>query len=233
MFDIGSSLAAAREARGLDLRAAEGLTCMRIRYLEALEADRFDDLPGRTYARAFLRTYAAALGLNADRFVAEFDEQFPEPLEIEDAPAPRRRRRAVPLAAAPIAAVVAIAALLVWSAWSNDHLGRNIASPPPATPANAAVPAKVHAQVRAATKTLVAHPALVVRAVSGSCWVQARRGGPAGAVLAERTLAQGETLRLTAQHVWLRLGAPWNVRVTRGAHALKLAPTTLPANVTA
>jgi hypothetical protein len=75
---------------------------------------------------------------------------------------------------------------------------------------------------------------LVVRAVGGPCWVQARRGGPSGAVLAERTLAAGESLHLSTQHVWLRLGAPWNVRVQRGTHVVLAALAgTRPVNVVA
>ena len=79
MFDIGASLTAARESQGLVLADAERLTRMREKYLRALEEDRFEALPGRAYARAFLRTYAEALGLSADRFVEEFDLRFPEP----------------------------------------------------------------------------------------------------------------------------------------------------------
>src|SRR4051812_37466688 len=86
MFEIGASLAEARRARGLAVHDAEQLTCMRAKYLTALEEERFDELPGRAYARAFLRTYATALGLQGDRFVAEFDEQRPEPEEEEPAP---------------------------------------------------------------------------------------------------------------------------------------------------
>jgi cytoskeleton protein RodZ len=81
VFDIGASLAAARETRGLSLADAERLTCVRGKYLAALEAGNFDALPGRTYARAFLRTYASALGLEPDRFVAAFEEIVPEPLD--------------------------------------------------------------------------------------------------------------------------------------------------------
>ena len=58
MFDIGASLAAARQSRGLGLADVERLTCLRARYLISLEEDRFDDLPGRAYARALFRTYA-------------------------------------------------------------------------------------------------------------------------------------------------------------------------------
>lgn len=230
MFPIGASLAAAREARGLELRDAERLTCMRGRFLEALEGERFDELPGHTYARAFLRTYASSLGLDADRFVAEFDEQVPEPEEPFELEAPRARRFGrVPLAAAPVAAVVALVVVLVWSAWSNDHLGSgSTATPPPAQSAAAAPTVHRIAHVKAAVHV---SRALVVRAVGGPCWVQARRGGPTGAVLAERTLAQRATLRLATPHVWLRLGAPWNVRVQRGGHVVRTPAGTQPVNV--
>jgi cytoskeleton protein RodZ len=207
---------------------------MRLRYLQALETDSWDDLPGRTYARAFLRTYATALGLDADRFVSEFDEQVPLPPELEEVPAPPpRRRRMLPLAAAPVAAAIALVVVLVWSAWSNDHLSPSVASPPTPAVANAAPAQHPTVHVRAATKTLQHSTALVVRAVDGRCWVQARTGGPTGAVIAERTLEQGDSLRLTQQNVWLRLGAPWNVRITRGARAVTLQPSTEPLNVTA
>ena len=199
MFEIGASLAAAREARGLGLREAELLTRMRSRYLTALEHDDWDDLPGRTYARAFLRTYASALDLDADAFVSEFDAQNPEPdeLDLPAAPPPRRRPRVMPYALAPAAGVIAIVIVLAWSAWGSDQ-GGNAPIPTPAT-ASAASPPVTHrvAHVRAAQKTIRASRALVVRAVAGRCWLQARRGGPTGPVIAEQTLEQGQSLRLT------------------------------------
>jgi hypothetical protein len=223
VFEIGPSLAAARRARGLDLRDAERLTCMRVRYIEALEQEAWVDLPGRTYARAFLRTYAAALGLDADRFVAEFDDQWPEPVEPIVQPSPRRDLR---LARGPILAAVGVA-VVVWDAWPN---GASIA------PAAAKVP-KTHATTRVSHVSAVRHTkavssALVVRATAGACWVEARRGGPSGAVLAERTLEPGQSLTLHQQHVWLRLGAPWNVAVRRGAHAVHGLPAHDPVDLT-
>ena len=232
MFPIGVTLAAAREARGLDLRAAERLTCMRARYLTALEADRFDDLPGRTYARAFLRTYASALGLDADRIVAEFDEQVPEPVEPVERPAPRRRPPiATWRAAAPLAFAAAIA-IVAWAAWTGGRpthvptAAPSFAAPPPATQPHRATAAPATARKPPASRVLVVQAA-------GPCWVQARRAGPGGAVLVERTLAAGDTLHLRGARVWLRLGAPWNVVVRRGSHVVRLAATSQPVNVVA
>jgi hypothetical protein len=61
--------------------------------------------------------------------------------------------------------------------------------------------------------------------------VLARSGGSSGAILAEKTLEPGQTLRLHQQHVWLRLGAPGNVKVSRGARTLHGLPAAEPVDV--
>jgi cytoskeletal protein RodZ len=94
VFDIGASLTAARESQGLVLADFERLTRLREKHLRALEEDRFEALPGHAYARAFLRSYADALSLDADRFVEEFDQRFPEPQEESMAPIFGQPRRA-------------------------------------------------------------------------------------------------------------------------------------------
>ena len=208
------------------MRDVEQLTCLRSSYLAALEEERYYDLPGRAYARAFLRTYANALDLDADKLVAEFDEQLPALVE-EPVALPRRRRRhfRVTWRLAPVAAVLAIATALVWSALTGNETPKVTAFTPPAPPPAAAA---TESHVRAAHKT-VTH-ALVIRA-TGPCWVLARRNDENGAVLEQRTLQPGETLRLTAPHVWLRLGAPWNVSVRRGAHTAQLGAAQQPLNL--
>jgi cytoskeletal protein RodZ len=82
---LGSSLASARLARGLDLRDVERDTRIRARYLAALEEEDFDSLPGEAYAAGFLRTYAAYLGLDADVYGEELRRRRGTP-----APSPGR-----------------------------------------------------------------------------------------------------------------------------------------------
>src|SRR5437764_14283865 len=128
MFEIGASLAAARRARGLGMRDAERLTCMRSKYLAALEEDRFDELPGRTYARAFLRTYASALGLEADRFVAAFEEMVPEPEdEAIVVGTPKRRRIMRPTYLGVLIAIAVVVAVAAWG--TSPHNPRTLSSP--------------------------------------------------------------------------------------------------------
>jgi cytoskeleton protein RodZ len=229
MFEIGASLAAARRARGLDLRDAEQLTCMRAKYLTALEEDRFEALPGRAYARAFLRTYATALGLQADRFVAEFDAQQPEPEEEEPVPDFRPRRPIHLPVSIPVLATVAICVIFVWAAWTSGQTP-NTSVQPLAAPAESAA---VQPQVQNPALITQAAPVatVVVRAVRGSCWIEAHRGTSSGPLLARRTLTEGETITFRASRVWLRLGAPWNVVARRGAHVAHGLSTTGPSDV--
>jgi cytoskeletal protein RodZ len=69
---LGSSLAEARLARGLELRDAERETRIRARYLAALEDEDFDLLPGDAWGLVFLRTYASYLGLEPAGYAEEY-----------------------------------------------------------------------------------------------------------------------------------------------------------------
>jgi cytoskeletal protein RodZ len=68
-------LRAAREERGISLPEAERETKIRLKYLSAMEDDNPSMMPGPTYARGFLRNYAAYLGLDPNEAVELFEEQ--------------------------------------------------------------------------------------------------------------------------------------------------------------
>ena len=68
---VGNKLRDARTRRRLSLQEAEKATKIRVRYLQALENEDWDQLPGDTYARAFIRTYGALLGLDGERLAGE------------------------------------------------------------------------------------------------------------------------------------------------------------------
>ena len=68
---VGDKLRDARARRKLSLQEAEDATKIRARYLQAIEDGDWDELPGDTYARAFIRTYGALLGLDGDRLAEE------------------------------------------------------------------------------------------------------------------------------------------------------------------
>ncbi len=72
MGGIGESLRNTREAKGITLHQAEEDTKIRKRYLEALEEGDYDVIPGRVYARGFLRNYANYLGLDQEEIMIEY-----------------------------------------------------------------------------------------------------------------------------------------------------------------
>src|SRR5579875_1372906 len=77
-FRVGASLREARERLGWALPDVAAGLRIRLAYLEAIEDGRLGELPGNAYAVMFLRTYAAALGLDADEAVRRFRAEAAE-----------------------------------------------------------------------------------------------------------------------------------------------------------
>lgn len=132
--ELGKALAQARSARGLTLQDVERDTRMSARYLQALEEGRPDLLPAPVYARAFIRTYAQYLGLNASAFVQQMPGAKPE---VELPPLPQMgRETAQPLISASwmVAGVVVVLllgfGLLLF--WNRGGGGEERVSNPPA-----------------------------------------------------------------------------------------------------
>lgn len=76
--EFGAKLRAARERRGLTLRAMADSTKISGRALEALERDDIALLPGGIFSRAFVRAYATQVGLDPEQTIAEFMAKFPD-----------------------------------------------------------------------------------------------------------------------------------------------------------
>jgi cytoskeleton protein RodZ len=69
---IGPTLREARNRRKLDLAEVEAAIKIRVRYLQAIENEEWDALPGGAYTRGFIRTYASYLGLDGDRLADDY-----------------------------------------------------------------------------------------------------------------------------------------------------------------
>jgi cytoskeleton protein RodZ len=70
----------------IDVSEIEAKTKIRAKYLRALENEEWDLLPGPTFVRTFLRTYAQALDLDAKALVDEYRLRYETPAEIEHQP---------------------------------------------------------------------------------------------------------------------------------------------------
>ena len=77
--ELGTALAQARIARGITLHDAERDTRINREYLQALEEGKLEVMPAPVYARAFMRTYAQYLGMNARTLVQQLPGARPEP----------------------------------------------------------------------------------------------------------------------------------------------------------
>src|SRR6187402_2199022 len=103
MADIGETLREARMRRRIDMTEVEAATKIRAKYLRALENEEWDLLPGPTFVKSFLRTYAEYLGLDARLLVEEYRQRYERPPSTQDltpfsaarrgSRTPRRRQR--------------------------------------------------------------------------------------------------------------------------------------------
>ena len=73
---FGEMLKRERELRDVSLREISQETRINVRFLEALEQDRFEQLPSGIYTRNFIRAYARHLGLSEDEMVNAYREQL-------------------------------------------------------------------------------------------------------------------------------------------------------------
>lgn len=73
-----------RERRGVELRDVADRTKIGARHLRGLERGDISSWPGGLYRRAFVRSYAEAVGLDADLVVERFLVAFPDPEAAAD-----------------------------------------------------------------------------------------------------------------------------------------------------
>jgi cytoskeleton protein RodZ len=83
MADIGSTLRETRIRDKIDITVVEESTKIRAKYLRALENEEWAVLPGPTFVKSFLRTYAEFLGLDARMLVEEYRVRYEHPEDLE------------------------------------------------------------------------------------------------------------------------------------------------------
>lgn len=136
MTDFGAMLREARERRGLSLRQIAARTKISVAVLESLERNDISRLPGGLFSRAFVRGYAAEVGLNPDDTVRAFAEAFdvdgPVPAHGTTAGAhdgAARGPRVRPAWAALAAAMVLLAAGMYFAIRSRGASARDVRPP--------------------------------------------------------------------------------------------------------
>jgi cytoskeleton protein RodZ len=147
MPEIGDQLRETRMRNRIDISEVEAATKIRAKYLRALENEEWDLLPGPTFVKTFLRTYADYLGLDARNLVEEYRARYERPSAQELTPfgsgmGGRRTRPRRPILAPWMLVIAGIAALVValyfLGQWGDDDPEREAAAP---TPTPTAAPA--------------------------------------------------------------------------------------------
>jgi hypothetical protein len=115
---VGQVLQDARTRRGIDLTEAERVTKIRVKFLRAMEEERWEALPEPVYARGFLSTYARFLELDDEPLLEEYRRTAEGADRVESIPlgairAGGLRPRRKPVKPALLAAVGLVTALLL------------------------------------------------------------------------------------------------------------------------
>jgi len=118
--DFGARMRHAREQRGVSLRQIAEATKISVSALEALERNDISRLPGGIFSRAFVRSYAAEIGVDPEQTVREFLAQFPHDSVTAGSPhvliddGSLERRRLDPRAVMIVGTLVLVAAAIIF-----------------------------------------------------------------------------------------------------------------------
>jgi cytoskeleton protein RodZ len=184
--DIGSLLRDTRMRERIDITTVESATKIRAKYLRALENEEWDQLPGPTFVRTFLRTYAEYLGLDPKLLVEEYKQRFERPGPQDLTPFSARsgagRRPPRPSRGIPPWVIVGVAFLLLigilfalgtWGGGSGDDTATT--TPPPAATAKPTESkARKARRKKAATKPKVVSARIIPEGSVYVCLVDAK-----------------------------------------------------------
>lgn len=233
---FGDWLRRQREMREISLRDIADRTKISLRYLEAMEADRFDLLPAAVFAKGFLREYARYVGLSPDDVVNHYlSVNHPEeqestskddnkvrtkPRPVDPGQPPVRRNWSSGLLLALVAFILLI--LVSLAVWYMDRHHAEPAASRQAPPSSVVVP-PAPAPKPALAATAPPQPSAPLQVsldFTQDCWVEAVIDGKNRS---SELRVQGEALQLEAEKsVSLTLGNAGAVEVQVNGYPLDL-----------
>jgi transcriptional regulator with XRE-family HTH domain len=222
--DIGGRLRQAREQRGWSLQDAARVTKLTTSVLRAIERNDFASLPEGMYRKAYVRTLAAAVGLDPSEIVTEYCAWYEPRVEAPGPPTrgavirdkwieeltPSRRRWL-----ATLALLVMLSTAWLWLqptlVQPRAHVGAAVGQPPVVVrtvreSASTRTVGRVSPDaIRAATVDQPHHvPLRIELAATGWCWVAAESDGER---VLYRLVEPGEQMILEGEYrISLRLG---------------------------
>jgi len=148
MTTPGQELKQDREARGISLKTVADTTRISRRYLEAVESDRLDLMPGGFFIKGILKAYAGAVGLDEDAVLERYRRagvlasgaQDPVRKQIPDGGRPKKRTLSIAGAAAVLIVIASFAAYFLnrpgrtTTPQADDRTSFGVAAPPESIP---------------------------------------------------------------------------------------------------
>ena len=217
MFEIGNTLREARVRRNLTLQQVEEDTKIRVKYVQAMENEDWDVMPGVTYVKGFLRTYATHLGLDPDVIIDEFRSRGMSPAAEHHEPfsgssvigKPRSHRGRNTIV------IVAVICLLILGVIYALGLDRGRGGEPKTKPGALGItsPSPKASTTPKPQTTKTAVPAwqknlVKLTAAKGDCWMEVRRDSSTGIVLFSGTVKKGDVKKFKGKDIWISLGNP-------------------------
>ena len=243
---IGELLAERRQAMGASLADVEGATLIRSAYIDAIEKGEYGIIPGKIYARLYVKSYASFLGMDPQQAAEMLDA---ESGGHEDAgnghdagldPSARRqsqkqrmeklrrqaaRRRTLTTAAAIVllTAIVLIVYFLAGGRWNetsspnpSQGTGEPAASGEP--DAGSTAPASDVAAPPELPEAGQAKPHMLSISFTNDCWIRAYADG---AKVREGIFRDGQSVEIDADEgIWVRLGNAGGARLSYNGEEL-------------
>jgi len=220
VFEIGNTLREARVRRTITLQQVEEDTKIRVKYIQAMENEDFDVMPGATFVKGFLRTYSEYLSLDPEVILDEYRSRGMKTTEIQEpfggvsmlgAPHGHRGRNTIVL-------VAVICLLVLGVIWI---IGRGGDPLPSTSPSPSPSPSTSKSAKPQKTATPVVKGELRVSAANGDSWLEVRKDSATGTVLFSGTVTKGKTKVIVGDVLWLRLGNPTAVRLRVEGRTIK------------
>lgn len=201
---FGEWLRRQREMREINLRDIADRTKISLRYLEAMEADRFDLLPAPIFAKGFLREYARYVGLSADEVVNHYlavhqPEEVDQPGDATLVAMERKRRkkgRSWTWGLFLLLAGLLLLALVWLVSWLVDRRESEPAAAPPQVAAPQPEAPRPLPAAPPAEPPAPKAPLEVTLDFSANCWVSVMADGKP---VVQEEKVQGESLPVKAQ----------------------------------
>jgi len=170
--EIGSYLREVRQSLGVDAAQAARALHLRPKFLEALEAGNLEDLPGLTYARGYLSSYADYLQLDKVVLLKAFDEATKFRPSVPYSPEPTRREARPGWILIGLSLLVLIGIMFAWQKVIAPSADRMLESAPEKPMLSVAAPAKLGGLGSVVPQARACLSAMPVEGASPFCYWQ-------------------------------------------------------------